>query len=369
MVFKGNSIVKGVFEKCAKLESKKLHCLRPDHDHDSFLPNAPRNRGPLGSILGAISISQATVKIKTGRLIQLWITESFIRTSGSRKSLEEVAVYYLVDLISRNLIQARKRRFSGEIKTCGLHDILYDFCLIEADTIKFLHVERIHPTLPAPTHNVRRFSFQSQFCSGDDFLEKAYSVDYCCKLLTPVAGSIYLFSLLLLPFAPYIKLLGILPIYRHNPIIHEFFSSFNLLRVLAIINIDLRFRSLPLVITKLFHLRYLQVQFDGDIQESISELPNLQTLVCSGYHFDITLPLKIWMMKNLRARSGRKGSNLSQVSNIFKFGLWRVTTFAARFGYDQDFPEWIPSSPEVAWYNYSKPFDSDLRLYYLSRLF
>lgn len=29
MVFKGKNIVKGVFEKYAKLKSKKLHCLRP----------------------------------------------------------------------------------------------------------------------------------------------------------------------------------------------------------------------------------------------------------------------------------------------------------------------------------------------------
>ncbi|PHU16914.1 hypothetical protein BC332_12609 [Capsicum chinense] len=104
-------------------------------------------------------------KIETGRLIQFWIAEGFVRTTGSHKSLEEVAINYLEDLISRNLIQARKRRFN------------------------------------APTHNVRRFSFQSQFCSGDDFLVKAYLVD-------------------------------------------DFF--------------------------------------------------------CSGYHFDITLPGKIWMMKNLR---------------------------------------------------------------------
>ncbi|WMV14322.1 hypothetical protein MTR67_007707, partial [Solanum verrucosum] len=43
----------------------------------------------------------------------LGVLEGFIRISGrSRKSLEEVAVYYLEDLISRNLIMARKRRFN-----------------------------------------------------------------------------------------------------------------------------------------------------------------------------------------------------------------------------------------------------------------
>ncbi|XP_009781168.1 uncharacterized protein [Nicotiana sylvestris] len=44
---------------------------------------------------------------------------------------------------------------------------------------------------------------------------------------------------------------------------------------------------------------------------------------------------------------------------------------AMQFGYDQDFPKWIPRScscPQVAWYNYSRPIDSDLKLYYPSRL-
>ncbi|XP_055802715.1 putative late blight resistance protein homolog R1A-3 [Solanum dulcamara] len=221
-------------------------------------------------------------QVDTRRLIQLWIAEGFIRTSGSGKSLEEVAIDYLEDLISRNLIQARKRRFNGEIKACGIHDLLRDFCLIEAEMTKHMHVERTHPTLPTQKHNVRRFSFQT----------KSYSVDDCYKLLPPVARSIYLFSRLNLPL-DHIKLHRRLP--RHS-IIHDFFSRFNLLRVLSIFNEYVKFKSFPLVITKLFHLRYLQVRFGGNIPESILELQNLQTLICSGR----TLPGKIWMMKNLR---------------------------------------------------------------------
>ncbi|WMV23553.1 hypothetical protein MTR67_016938 [Solanum verrucosum] len=63
-------------------------------------------------------------QVDTRRMIQLWIAEGFIRTSKNGKSLEEVAIDYLEDLISRNLIQARKRRFNGEIKACGIHDLL-----------------------------------------------------------------------------------------------------------------------------------------------------------------------------------------------------------------------------------------------------
>ncbi|MCD7464160.1 hypothetical protein HAX54_052220 [Datura stramonium] len=222
----------------------------------------------------SISCFPEDFQVDTRRLIQLWIAEGFIRTSGNGKCLEEVAIDCLEDLISRNLIQARKRRFN------------------EAEISKFMHVERTYPTLPAQKHNVRRFSFQTL----------SYSVDDCCKLLPPVARSIYLFSHLNLPLEPRppIKLLRTLPIYDRDPIIHESFCHFKFLRVLAISHIDIKFWSFPLVITKLFHLRYLQVRFYGKIPESISELQNLQTLICSGHPFDITLPVKIWTMKNLR---------------------------------------------------------------------
>ncbi|KAM3198944.1 hypothetical protein P3L10_034096 [Capsicum annuum] len=43
---------------------------------------------------------------------------------------------------------------------------------------------------------------------------------------------------------------------------------------------------------------------------------------------------------------------------------YRPNRVALQFGYDQDFPKWIPrssSSPELAWYNYSRPIDSDFR--------
>ncbi|XP_049395724.1 putative late blight resistance protein homolog R1B-23 [Solanum stenotomum] len=72
-------------------------------------------------------------QVETWRLIRLWIAEGFIRRPGSDKSLEEVAEDYLEDLISRNLIMVRKKRFNGEIKTCGMHDLLREFCLTEVE--------------------------------------------------------------------------------------------------------------------------------------------------------------------------------------------------------------------------------------------
>ncbi|KAF3673200.1 putative late blight resistance protein -like protein R1A-10-like [Capsicum annuum] len=139
---------------------------------------------------------------------------------------------------------------------------------------KFMHVERngVVLTLSTQKYNGHRFSFQIN----------GYSDDRRFKLLPSVARSIYLFSK------------------THNFLSLEVFSSFHLLRVLAIFDENGRYHSIPPVITKLFHLRYLQVRSHADLPASISELQNLQTLIYERCYNHTTLPEKIWTMKNLR---------------------------------------------------------------------
>ncbi|XP_049361347.1 putative late blight resistance protein homolog R1A-10 [Solanum verrucosum] len=210
-------------------------------------------------------------QVETWRLIQLWIAEGFIRRPGSDKSLSEVAEDYLEDLISRNLIMVRKKRFNGEIKACGMHDLLREFCLTEVELTKFMYVEtaKIVPTVSSQRH----FSFQKNY---------GYKAIYRCDLLPSVARSIYIFPNFLLRV--YI----------------EAFSHFKLLRVLAVFHEYEYFRSFPLVITRLFHLRFLQIRCYDNPPASIAELHNLQTLIYEREYGYTTLPEKIWMMKNLR---------------------------------------------------------------------
>ncbi|KAH6831932.1 hypothetical protein C2S53_012807 [Perilla frutescens var. hirtella] len=70
-------------------------------------------------------------EIPTWRLIWLWIAEGLIQ-SNSDMSMEETAEYYLEDLISRNLVRADKLKVSGKVKSCRIHNLLYDFCKIES---------------------------------------------------------------------------------------------------------------------------------------------------------------------------------------------------------------------------------------------
>ncbi|KAL2515470.1 Disease resistance RPP13-like protein 4 [Forsythia ovata] len=68
-------------------------------------------------------------EIRRSKLTKLWVANRFIKPDRS-KSLEEVAEEYLTDLVDRNLILVCQWSYSGEIKTCSIHDILRDFCLI-----------------------------------------------------------------------------------------------------------------------------------------------------------------------------------------------------------------------------------------------
>ncbi|KAK6782717.1 hypothetical protein RDI58_020513 [Solanum bulbocastanum] len=125
----------------------------------------------------------------------------------------------------------RKRRFNGEIKACGMHDLLHEFCLTEVELTNFI-----------------------------------------------------------------VNL--------------EAFSHFKLLRVLAVFHGYKSFLSFLLIITKLFHLRYLQVRCIGNLPASIAELHNLQTLIYGREYGYTTLPEKIWMMKNLRCMHMEEASYL-----------------------------------------------------------
>ncbi|KAL0390401.1 UNVERIFIED_CONTAM: putative disease resistance protein [Sesamum calycinum] len=78
-------------------------------------------------------------EIPVSRLIWLWIAEGFVLPVRS-KCLEDVANDYLEDLVNRNLILVGKRRLDGRIKTCRIHDLLRDLCMIEAQNENFLHV-------------------------------------------------------------------------------------------------------------------------------------------------------------------------------------------------------------------------------------
>lgn len=76
-------------------------------------------------------------EISMSKLTSLWIAEAFIKNNED-KCLEDTAEDYLEDLIGRNLIMVTKRRSTGKIKACRVHDLMLDFCKEKAKEDNFL---------------------------------------------------------------------------------------------------------------------------------------------------------------------------------------------------------------------------------------
>lgn len=75
-------------------------------------------------------------KINTKKLVQLWVAEGFIQQEGNMIT-EETGEEYLEELAHRSLIQVAQRRSDGLVKSCRVHYILRELCIIEAKEDEF----------------------------------------------------------------------------------------------------------------------------------------------------------------------------------------------------------------------------------------
>ncbi|KAL0356362.1 UNVERIFIED_CONTAM: putative late blight resistance proteinR1A-10 [Sesamum radiatum] len=74
-------------------------------------------------------------EIPVKKLLRMWLAEGFIQRKLDIGS-EELAENYLEELINRNLLTVDKKRSSGGIKTCRIHNMLRNFCKNEARSKK-----------------------------------------------------------------------------------------------------------------------------------------------------------------------------------------------------------------------------------------
>ncbi|XP_058769240.1 putative disease resistance RPP13-like protein 3 [Vicia villosa] len=112
-------------------------------------------------------------EIRVSQLLQLWIAEGFIQETESRDACD-VAEDYLYELVDRSLIQVARIKDSGGVKTCRIHDLLRDLCILESKEDKFFQVctdnNILIPTKP------RRLSVHS---SMSHYLSSS-TVDHSC---------------------------------------------------------------------------------------------------------------------------------------------------------------------------------------------
>ncbi|XP_027166143.1 putative late blight resistance protein homolog R1B-8 [Coffea eugenioides] len=197
-----------------------------------------------------------------------------------------------MDLIGRNLVMVSKSRSIGGVKTCYIHDLIFEFCKGEAKEKKFLQVLRGYDELSAFNEppNPPRLSVCS---SGEDFIKS--------KLFCPYVGTLILFDA-----TPGDELRNI----------SFLFCIYKDLEVLNLEGINLRLRELPTEVESLLYLRYLALTAWNMalIPPSIAKLSHLETFSLNSYE-TVSLPDSIWNMKKLRHVHVRHGFVIPFSSN------------------------------------------------------
>lgn len=104
-------------------------------------------------------------EISVKRLTQLWIAEGFISSANQREGLEEtiedVAYNWLGELVERCMVQVGKQGSVRKIKSCYLHDLVRDMCLLKAEGENFLQAvnlysnDTMHPISTAMEHKAK----------------------------------------------------------------------------------------------------------------------------------------------------------------------------------------------------------------------
>ncbi|KAB2614574.1 disease resistance protein [Pyrus ussuriensis x Pyrus communis] len=222
-------------------------------------------------------------EIPVKRLAQLWIAEGFISSGsqrhGSVEVLEDVAYACLIELVERCMVQVGTFGSTKKIKTCHLHDLMRDLCLVKAEEENFLHV--VNFTKAATIPQVRRLG--------------VYLEEKCVDRFPPTRND-HLRSLLFFVDPEY-KFAN----WKKN-FLRSVACNFKLLRVLKFEGIRGEKVELPSNIGNLVHLRFLSLKGSRveSLPSSLGNLVCLQTLDLRLSGQTVKVPNVIWKMKELR---------------------------------------------------------------------
>ncbi|XP_027119965.1 putative late blight resistance protein homolog R1A-4 [Coffea arabica] len=253
--------------------------------------NLPEYLKPCFLYLGVLNRDRDIQVIK---LIRFWLAEGFIPQT-QKKSYEDVAENFLMDLIDRSLVTVSQRRSNKKVKACRLHDLVLDFCKSKTKETNFFQlVTRFdHPYASFPSSD---YGFEFDFyCHSSPASFASYRLAISLKrnhFVESKPSGVATRSLVFFastdsePRCPYD-----ISFICHN---------FKLLRVLDLECINLGV-SFPVEIGLLLYLTYLAVGgYIRSIPHSIANLRKLETLIVKGLRGKIILPNTIWRMTCLR---------------------------------------------------------------------
>ncbi|XP_052197979.1 putative late blight resistance protein homolog R1A-10 [Diospyros lotus] len=207
-------------------------------------------------------------EIPVRKLVTLWAAMGFLHPNVP-KTVEEVAMMCLKDLIARNLIMVTKRKFDGKVKLCGVHDLLWDLSMREA-------------------RKEGNSIFGNNISLSHSYFNGSNDINYVMGLSSTLRYFDHSFE-------------------SDCPI---GCSEFKLLKILDILNQS--FDHFPDEITELVNLRYLELATSSNIPESVSKLCHLETLINNHEGAAPTLPNGIWSLARLKHLHTRTCSSMAK---------------------------------------------------------
>ncbi|KAJ8562882.1 hypothetical protein K7X08_031334 [Anisodus acutangulus] len=229
-------------------------------------------------------------EIPSWKLIRLWIAEGLIMSNLPGSEIEEIAECYLNDFANRNLVMVMEKRSNGQIKTCRVHDMLHEFCIVQATRLSLIQQVCLTPGQDSPSiqniNTSRRLSIQSSVPTN--FISKTTTENHVRSFLC---------------FSSKRKLIDL-----SNINVQLIPRVFPLIRVLDI-------ESLKFSITgefyQLFHMRYIAISGDfKELPKLFSCFCNLQTLLLYTSKPTLDIKADIWNMSRLRHLRTNKPANL-----------------------------------------------------------
>ncbi|OMO94410.1 Disease resistance protein [Corchorus capsularis] len=216
------------------------------------------------------SIIPEDYTIEYSRLTRLWMAEEFVLAIEG-KTAEEVAEKNFKMLQARNLIQAAETTSDGRVKTCRIHDILHQICILKSKDQRFA---AIHKDGDADwPDNVRRLSIHNTLQNVEQIRNNSH------------IRALFVFGLGGSPSKA-----------TMHALLHE---NHRMVRLLDLQAAPLKL--FPREITNLVHLRYLNLRLTmvKAIPSSICKLKNLETLDLKHAHVS-KLPASIVELQKLR---------------------------------------------------------------------
>ncbi|XP_021801442.1 putative disease resistance protein At1g50180 [Prunus avium] len=211
-------------------------------------------------------------EIPVSTLTKLWMAEGFI-SSVSVEVMEDVSYMCLSELVGRCMVQVGKHGSSKKIKTCHLHDLMRDLCMLKAKEGNFVHIVNYSVALETketPNGRVRRLAI---------YLDQ--TVEAYCPRRDENHGHVR-------------SLLYFVPEYFVNSKVlsRSLLKNFTLLRVLKFEGAYNGECKLPHEIGNLVHLRLLSVKNSpiSVVPSSIANLVCLQTLDLRSAYAYIKIP-------------------------------------------------------------------------------